>query len=121
MCTFCNTQDREILFETKEFYLVKDAYPVSEGHLLIVSKQHKENFFEIDAKLMRLLPSMLTKAKQIIETNLKPDGYNIGINIGKDAGQTIFHLHIHLIPRYKDDVENPKGGIRNFKKSLVEY
>ncbi|MEM3342575.1 MAG: HIT family protein [Thermoplasmata archaeon] len=104
------------------FYAAYDLYPVNRGHTLIIPHRHFPSFFEISPEEWHVLHGFICTVKSHIDKEFKPDGYNIGINAGLYAGQTIFHLHIHLIPRYKGDIEgNPRGGIRNFKKPLVDY
>lgn len=112
-CLFCNT-DREKVAENSLAYVLKDAYPVSEGHALIIPKRHFDSYFDIKQPELNAVQSLLSETqKQIIQSDKSVTGFNIGINQGKDAGQTIFHCHIHLIPRRAGDVENPRGGIRH--------
>ncbi|NLB52236.1 MAG: HIT family protein [Syntrophomonadaceae bacterium] len=109
-CIFC---EREDLFMENDLAWTKfDKYPVSPGHILIISKRHIADFFSTTPEERRALNQLLDEAKQILDQKYHPDGYNIGINCGEDAGQSIMHLHIHLIPRYRGDLENPKGGVR---------
>ena len=109
-CIFC---EREDLFLENDLAWVKyDKYPVSPGHMLIISKRHIPDFFTTTPEEHRALSQLLDEAKQILDEQYHPDGYNIGINCGEHAGQSIMHLHIHLIPRYRGDMENPKGGVR---------
>jgi diadenosine tetraphosphate (Ap4A) HIT family hydrolase len=120
---FCpNNIKGKIIFRTDYFNIIEDEYPVNQGHMLIIPKRHIEDINQIDHKewVDLFFAIQLTKLKQL-QKYPNCDGFNIGINEGKAAGQTINHLHIHIIPRYVGDVENPKGGIRNFKKPLVEY
>ena len=109
-CVFCNHEN--VIFENELAYAVYYKYPVSEGHMLVITKRHKASFFESTEAEKEALFQMLGKCKDIIEKEHSPDGYNIGINDGEHAGQTIMHLHIHVIPRYKGDVEDPRGGVR---------
>jgi diadenosine tetraphosphate (Ap4A) HIT family hydrolase len=121
-CVFCKClNENKLIAENDLAFAIYDNYPVNSGHVLVIPKRHFENFFDATPEETVALTSLIHDAKKILDIEYKPSGYNIGINAGADAGQTIFHLHIHLIPRYKGDVENPKGGIRNFKKPLVEY
>lgn len=123
-CDFCKAlQKREqgIVLATEHFFLKLDNFPVNEGHALIIPKRHVSDFFGLNIDEWEDLPCIVRRAKGYLDEVFHPDGYNIGINCGEAAGQTIFHCHIHLIPRYNGDVENPRGGIRNFKKPLVEY
>ena len=123
MCIFCpNNIKGKIIFRTDYFNIIEDEYPVNQGHMLVIPKRHIEDINQINHKewVNLFFAIQLTKLKQL-QKYPNCDGFNIGINEGKAAGQTINHLHIHIIPRYVGDVENPKGGIRNFKKPLVEY
>ena len=83
------------------------------NHLLIISKDPKKDFFSLSLEEQQELPQMITKAKEIIEQTHQPGGYNIGMNCGEAAGQTVFHFHCHVIPRYIGDMENPRGGVRH--------
>lgn len=112
-CIFCNIEIERILYTENYFFLIKDNFPVSPGHMLIISKLHKENYFDLTIEEVAELNDMIKKAKTLIEKEYKPDGYNIGMNCGSSAGQSVMHFHCHLIPRYKGDVENPKGGVRH--------
>lgn len=122
-CTFCelNKQERRIVAETDKFLAVRDNYPVSPGHTLLIPKRHLASFFELSKEELDDLHRILSAVRDILGQELKPDGFNIGINDGKAAGQTIFHLHVHVIPRYIGDVEHPEGGIRNILSSEVRY
>lgn len=112
-CIFCNLEQERILFETEHFFIVKDNYPVSSGHILIISKRHSETYFNLTHEETINLSVALTKAKELIVRQYTPDGYNIGMNCGTSAGQSVMHFHYHLIPRYTGDVENPRGGVRH--------
>lgn len=112
-CPFClNNLNSEILLENNFSYAIYDKFPVSKGHILIIPKKHNSNYFELSLEEQKECLILLNNAKKILDKEFKPDGYNIGININKDAGQTIWHAHIHLIPRYKGDVIEPRGGVR---------
>lgn len=120
-CIFCERKDIHIELENDLALAFFDSYPVNMGHMLIIPKRHFADFFEATDEEIIAINNLLHKAKKLLEERFKPDGFNIGVNIGYDAGQTIFHLHIHLIPRYKGDVEDPRGGVRHLKKELVPY
>lgn len=120
-CLFCNYDKKEYIAENELAFAIYDHFPVNKGHVLIIPKRHFENFFDATKEEVCAIYDLMHRVKSIINKELKPDGYNVGINIGYDAGQTIMHLHVHLIPRCKGDVENPRGGIRKFKKNLVDY
>lgn len=109
-CPFCKIKDT--LLENDKSFAIYDKYPVNNGHILIIPKRHINSFFETTKEEKKSLLDLLEKAKTFLDDNLNPDGYNIGINEGKYAGQTIDHLHIHLIPRYHGDIEDPTGGVR---------
>jgi diadenosine tetraphosphate (Ap4A) HIT family hydrolase len=105
-------QDR-IIYQNEYFFIIKDAFPVSPGHMLIVSNQVKVDYFELSKLERDNLSEMILKAKELIQAEYNPDGFNIGMNCGETAGQTVFHFHCHVIPRYKGDMENPRGGVRH--------
>lgn len=104
--------DEKIIGSSKYYQLIYDGYPVNKGHILIISKEPKKDYFELSDEEKIDLHKAIDLAKEIIENSYAPDGYNIGMNCGEFAGQTIFHFHCHLIPRYKGDMENPRGGVR---------
>jgi len=113
-CPFCNlTGSIEIISENKLAFASFDIYAVSPGHCLVITKRHIENFFDTTKEEVEALFSLANETKVILDQRFNPGGYNVGINIGDVAGQTIPHVHIHLIPRYKGDVQNPRGGVRN--------
>lgn len=121
-CIFCEKLNKnEYILENELAVAIFDAFPVNKGHMLIIPKRHFASFFEATSKEVLSCMELVNKAKQYLDNEYNPDGYNIGINVGEAAGQTIFHLHIHIIPRYMGDVENPRGGIRKLKTPLVEY
>jgi diadenosine tetraphosphate (Ap4A) HIT family hydrolase len=101
--------------------LIRDGYPVSPGHSLVIPKRHVGSFFEVTAAERAALLALLDKAKDLVEQAHKPAGYNIGINDGAAAGQTVPHLHIHLIPRYTGDQADPRGGVRWVIPDKADY
>ena len=112
-CPFCNPNtDRELLLESATAYAMFDKFPVSKGHILIIPKRHCSDYFQLSFKEQSACWFMMNKAKEILKKKFSPDGFNIGINVNESAGQTVPHVHIHLIPRYKGDVEFPEGGVR---------
>jgi diadenosine tetraphosphate (Ap4A) HIT family hydrolase len=114
-CLFCTRDNNRIaiILENDFCYAFFDDSPVSPGHALIVPKNHVESFFSLDSDQVKQMYSLLADTKNLIQDRYKPDGYNIGINDGEAAGRTIHHLHIHIIPRYKGDIKNPRGGVRH--------
>lgn len=121
-CVFCDKHPRSHVLETSNFFALYDGFPVREGHLLLIPKRHIETFMELTEEEFHDLFQILQQADRFLRLNHGAEGYNIGINNGIVAGQTISHLHIHVIPRKKGDVAEPKGGIRNFLPNpLTEY
>lgn len=113
-CPFClKNLEVSIIAENELAFAIYDIYPVTKGHILVITKRHFQNYFEISKEendaVFRLIELMKTK----LENEFKPDGFNIGVNVGEIAGQTIPHVHVHLIPRYKGDMKNPRGGVRH--------
>ncbi len=120
-CIFCERPETEIIAENKLALVFFDKYPVNRGHVLVVPKRHVETLFNADWQEVIAINKLIFEVKDILQSRFNPDGFNIGVNVGQAAGQTIFHLHYHIIPRFAGDVENPRGGIRNIKQSLVPY
>lgn len=121
MSVFSKISDDNKLYIGEHFFLIYDKFPVSKGHILIISKTEKKDFFELNFDEQNELFQLISKSKDIIEINYLPHGYNIGMNCGKDAGQTVMHFHCHVIPRYEGDMENPRGGIRHCVKGKGYY
>jgi diadenosine tetraphosphate (Ap4A) HIT family hydrolase len=109
-CPFCNP--KKIVFSNALAFAMYDKYPVSSGHMLIIPKRHVANFFDTTLEEKLAIFEIIDQCKRKLDEERSPDGYNIGINCGKAAGQTIFHVHVHLIPRYEGDLDNPQGGVR---------
>ena len=120
-CPFCIPNPSEKVIENSLAYAKWDTHPVTEGHLLIIPKRHFADYFEAIAEEKGELWGLVDQGKALVDQKFKPDGYNVGINVGASAGQTIFHLHIHLIPRRKGDMENPRGGVRHVIPSKGSY
>lgn len=112
-CRFCVSKPgRRLILESKFGFAAYDRHPASDGHFLVIPYRHFADYFDINDDEREDLWSLVAQCKSIVDKEWSPDGYNIGINVGESAGQSINHLHIHVIPRYKGDVENPKGGVR---------
>lgn len=124
-CLFCQFASREKEVEfLKTFshcYAIKDQYPVSNGHVLIIPNEHTENWFTAREEVRLDMIEALHFLKSQLDLDYRPHGYNIGANCGEVAGQSVMHLHLHLIPRYKGDMENPKGGVRGVIPSKQQY
>ena len=121
-CIFCKIRKEELQFENQLAYSSKDSYPVSEFHSLIVPKRHVETYFDLTEEEIQACNDLILKTKEkILKIDSSVKGFNIGVNAGKVAGQSIMHCHIHLIPRREGDVENPQGGVRSVIPSKQHY
>jgi diadenosine tetraphosphate (Ap4A) HIT family hydrolase len=124
-CLFCEVQviDRErIIAENELAYAIRDGFPVTEGHTLFIPKRHAQDYFGLVHPEVHAINALMIEQKKLLqEADKTIDGFNIGMNCGEVAGQTIFHCHVHLIPRRMGDVKNPKGGIRHIIASKGNY
>ena len=120
-CAFCEIDPQRIVYEDQYCFAVRDLFPVSEGHSLIISKRHIASFFETSAEEKTALIKAMDRVKADIDKQFNPEAYNVGINDCPEAGQTIPHLHIHLIPRYKGDANDPRGGVRGVIPDKATY
>lgn len=111
-CAFCTLPSARVIDENATALVIRDGYPVSPGHTLLIPKRHMGSFFDLSAQERDDLLTLLDRAKLVLDTEFQPKGYNIGINDGPAAGQTVPHLHVHLIPRFEGDVSDPRGGVR---------
>ena len=102
-----------VLLKTDYFFVIADNFPVSPGHMLIISNEIRKDFWSLTAQEKSALIKTIEEVKIQIERKYQPDGYNIGMNCGEAAGQTVFHFHCHIIPRYNGDMKNPRGGVRH--------
>ena len=113
-CIFCNIEPNLIIIENELAYGIRDGFPVTSLHSLIIPKRHISSYFDLTQKELMACNELIREIQtQIREHDPTVTGFNVGVNIGKTAGQTIFHSHIHLIPRREGDVPNPKGGVRH--------
>jgi ATP adenylyltransferase len=122
-CIFCNKINCTIISTTKHFFIIRDTtYPVTKHHTLIIANRHVDDFFELTKEEMIELNKILkNQREELKKLDEKISGFNVGVNVGKDAGQSIMHCHIHLIPRRKGDVEDPKGGVRGVIPEKQKY
>jgi len=121
-CPFCNPDpERELILESATAFAIYDKFPVNEGHALIIPKRHCADYFQLTFKEQSACWYILNATKKVLDKSFKPEGFNVGININESAGQTIEHVHIHLIPRYSGDVEIPEGGVRGVIPSKQQY
>ena len=102
-------------------YCTRDTYPINPGHSLVIPLRHCADFFDLTAEEMNACMELLVAERNDINEDLKPDGYNVGVNVGKAAGQSVFHVHIHLIPRYLGDHPQPQGGVRQVIPDKAGY
>ena len=123
MCIFCNKfqKNKEIIYQNETVFVIYDGFPVSEGHSLVITKRHIEDYFDTSKQEVMDIDMAIKHMKTLLDELYHPDGYNIGINNGTAAGQSVMHLHIHLIPRYENDCLNPKGGVRGVKPGKRFY
>jgi diadenosine tetraphosphate (Ap4A) HIT family hydrolase len=121
MSIFSEKSEIVRLYQDEYFFIIEDKYPVNHGHLLIVSHREVVDFFDLTIDERSSLVDVIITAKQIIEESYEPSGYNIGMNCGVAAGQTVMHFHCHVIPRYIGDTPNPRGGIRNCIPEKGDY
>ena len=121
-CPFCQPDAERIAFDTGDVVGLWDAFPISPGHLLVIPRRHVASWFEATPAEHAALTSAVITARQAIEARgHRPDGYTIGVNVGAAGGQTVPHLHLHVIPRYVGDVPNPRGGIRHVIPGKGDY
>ncbi|MGV8107833.1 HIT family protein [Methanospirillum sp.] len=118
---FCTPGPADIILVNEYAYARYDTYPVSPGHLLIISKRHISSIFYVTEDETAALWKLVRDVKDFVDLKYTPDGYNIGINDGVPAGQTVMHLHIHVIPRYSGDMTDPKGRVRGVIPEKQKY
>ena len=111
-CLFC-TDPQGVSLTNELAFSARDSYAVSPGHSVVIPRRHVASFFDLTPEEINACMKLITEERGLLDKEFKPDGYNIGVNIGHAAGQSILHVHIHIIPRYKGDVENPQGGVRH--------
>lgn len=111
-CPFCNV-DRDRILESEHCFAIYDKYPVNSGHVLVISRRHVEDYFDLNEEEVAGLWEMVAELRLFLEDEFHPQGFNVGFNVGEEAGQTIDHVHIHIIPRYTGDMDDPTGGVRH--------
>ncbi|MGQ0546492.1 MAG: HIT family protein [Betaproteobacteria bacterium] len=120
-CIFCNTSSEKLVVENALAQAVYDTYPVSPGHTLIIPRRHAVTIWDLTPEEYAACFELVRKSKDILELRHRPDGFNVGANCGVFAGQSVMHAHIHLIPRYRGDVADPRGGVRNVVPHKAHY
>lgn len=120
-CPFCSLPAGRILGGNAFAVWIRDAFPVSDGHSLVIPRRHVGSFFDIGTDERSAMLDLLEQARARAQRDFRPDGFNIGINDGAAAGQTVPHLHMHLIPRFAGDVADPRGGVRWVIPERADY
>ncbi|OUR87180.1 hypothetical protein A9Q81_26020 [Gammaproteobacteria bacterium 42_54_T18] len=121
-CIFCNIEQTRIIDQDAFFFVIRDGYPVTEGHSLFIPHRHALTWFDLTAEEQTALNALLTKQKKLLqEADNTITGFNIGMNCGEDAGQSVMHCHVHLIPRRKGDMEDPRDGVRGVIPHKQKY
>ena len=122
-CIFCNKTNCKVISSTEHFFVIRDtAYTVTKHHTLIITNRHIDDFFDLTKDEMIDLDEVLKEQKkELKKLDKEISAFNVGVNIGKDAGQSIMHCHIHLIPRRKGDVDDPRGGVRGVIPEKQKY
>jgi len=122
-CIFCNKTNCKVISSTEHFFIIRDtAYPVTKHHTLIITNRHIGDFFDLTKdEMIDLYGVLKEQKKELKKLDKEISAFNVGVNIGKDAGQSIMHCHIHLIPRRKGDVEDPRGGVRGVIPEKQKY
>lgn len=121
-CLFCNIEPERVIAENEYAYAIRDGFPVTNLHTLIIPKRHAETYFDMTAEEKLACDELLTRFRnEIVNVDSSVSGFNIGMNAGESAGQTIFHCHIHLIPRRDGDVDQPRGGVRGVIPNKQKY
>ena len=112
-CPFCSVSSSDVVWSSDLAFAIRDRYPVTEGHTLVIPRRHVETYFDASGQEQAELWRAVEAVKAELEATLAPDGYNVGFNVGAAAGQTVMHLHVHVIPRHSGDVDDPRGGVRH--------
>ena len=121
-CIFCSKEKLNIIYEDDIFFVIRDSFPVTKDHTLIILNNHDKSYFDLRNKDILQLNNIIKFQKEsLMQNDNTITGFNIGINQGESAGQTVMHLHIHLIPRRKGDIEDPRGGVRGVIPSKQKY
>lgn len=120
-CPFCGIDEQQQVWSAALVFAFRDEYPVSPGHTLVITGRHVASYFEANASEKAELWRAVDAVKAQLDAELAPDGYNVGFNAGAAAGQTVGHLHIHVIPRFRGDVDDPRGGVRGVIPGKQKY
>ncbi len=121
-CTFCSIPTDQVVADNSLAYAIHDKFPVTDGHVLVIPKRHAEDYFSLEQDELLACDALLRQLREDIErADSSVEGFNIGVNAGAVAGQTVFHCHIHLIPRRGGDVDDPRGGVRHLIPGQGSY
>jgi diadenosine tetraphosphate (Ap4A) HIT family hydrolase len=118
-CLFCTP--RGVIRQNALAYCARDSYPVSPGHSLVIPFRHCPDFFDLSAEEMAACMELLVSTRKDLDTEWKPDGYNVGVNVGRAGGQSVLHVHVHVIPRFAGDHPSPQGGVRQIIPWKADY
>lgn len=120
-CPFCDVAEGRVVWASRTAVALLDVFPVSEGHTLVVPRRHVESVFELGVEELASLWELVATTRRELTVRLSPDGFTVGVNDGEAAGQTVEHAHVHVIPRFKGDVEDPRGGVRWVRPDRAAY
>jgi diadenosine tetraphosphate (Ap4A) HIT family hydrolase len=120
-CPFCPPLDVAVWLESGSAFAIFDRYPASPGHVLILPRRHVADIFDLTEAELRDVLRLVRDARERLAAEVPADGFNVGVNVGEAAGQTIAHAHVHLIPRYRGDVADPTGGVRGAIPAKMRY
>ena len=120
-CPFCAVPDADLVWRGALVMALRDRFPVTNGHTLVIPRRHVATYFDATEAEQAELWRAVAELKQALDASHQPHGYNVGFNAGAAAGQTVMHLHVHLIPRYEGDVDDPRGGIRHVIAGKAKY
>lgn len=120
-CPFCVIEAARVRYDDGRMIVIRDGYPITPGHSLIIPKRHVGSWFGLSEEELVPMHDAIRWARDDVEAEFGPDGYNLGVNDGAAAGQTVAHLHVHLIPRYEGDCDDPRGGVRWLFPNKARY
>ena len=118
-CIFCEIKD--YVLENELAYGIFDKFPATKGHMLFIPKRHVANFFDITKEEREAIFDLVEEGKKMLDEKYNPDGCNVGVNVNQSGGQTVFHVHVHLMPRFNGDVIDPTGGVRGAIPKYMKY
>ncbi|MEA3210755.1 MAG: hypothetical protein QOE70_3812 [Chthoniobacter sp.] len=120
-CPFCNLADDQCVLDSEDVRAFRDSFPISKGHTLVIPRQHVASIFDLEDDELAAIWSAVSQVRRRLQKEFNPNGFNIGVNDGEAAGQTVAHAHVHLIPRYAGDAPDPRGGVRWIIPSKADY